>query len=219
VESACFARVLSGKGGKKAEQFFLGESILLAGDRGFSKPGLGERDCPRTGVDAVQACVQPLNFQGVSTMRHSYHPYIAFGIGLVLLGIAPDAKADVVVNVDVPISITLTIPCTGDVVTLTGPLHVLDTLTFDNTGGVHVKMHANPQGVSGEGTSGIKYQGTGVTQTEFNAKVGFEETFINRFDIIGQGGTQFKVHETAHVTVNANGTVTTSFDNFSIECD
>jgi hypothetical protein len=44
-------------------------------------------------------------------------------------------------------------------------------------------------------------------------------TFINRFDIIGQGtGNNFTVHETAHITFNADGTVTVNFDNFSVEC-
>ena len=64
-----------------------------------------------------------------------------------------------------------------------------------------------------------KYQGTGVTQDEFNAKVDMEETFINNFRIIGQGsGNNFLVHETFHVTINANGSVTAFLDNFSIDC-
>jgi hypothetical protein len=45
------------------------------------------------------------------------------------------------------------------------------------------------------------------------------ETFINRFDMIGQGqAPNFSVHETFHVTVNADGSVTSFHDNFSITC-
>jgi hypothetical protein len=74
--------------------------------------------------------------------------------------------------------------------------------------------------VSGNGlTTGLKYQATGVTQGEFSGKIGFESTFINRFDIIGQGpNNNFSVHETMHITVNANGTETSFFDNFGVEC-
>jgi len=80
--------------------------------------------------------------------------------------------------------------------------------------------HFQPQGISGIGqTTGDKYQGTGVTQDEFNATVGVEETFINNFRIIGQGsGNNLLVHETFHITINANGSVTAFLDNFSIDC-
>ena len=42
---------------------------------------------------------------------------------------------------------------------------------------------------------------------------------MNNFRIIGQGpGNNFLVHETFHVTINANGVVTATVDNFSVEC-
>jgi hypothetical protein len=68
-------------------------------------------------------------------------------------------------------------------------------------------------------TTGDKYQATGVTQDQFNAKVGVEETFINDFRIIGQGnGNNFLIHETFHITINANEIPTASVDNFSVDC-
>jgi len=78
----------------------------------------------------------------------------------------------------------------------------------------------NPQGVSGFSlTTGTKYQATGITRDNFSGRFGFEETFVNNFRIIGQGpGNNFLVHENFHITVNANGTVTSFHDNFSIEC-
>jgi hypothetical protein len=74
------------------------------------------------------------------------------------------------------------------VVFLTGNLHVLLRFTMDQAGGIHVASHFQPQGIIGVGqTTGDKYQATGVTQDQFNAKVGVEETFINNFRIIGPG--------------------------------
>jgi len=101
-----------------------------------------------------------------------------------------------------------------------GTLHMLFLTTIDNKGGFHSKFHFQPQGISGTGfTTGAKYQGTGVTQGTFNGKVGFEQTFVNNFKIIGQGpGNNFLIHENFHLTVNANGEVTASVDNFSVKC-
>jgi hypothetical protein len=134
------------------------------------------------------------------------------------------AQAEVTTNLEVPVNIGVFIPCAaggaGEVVFLTGDLHVLLRFTIDNVGGIHAGAHFQPQGVSGMGqTTGDKYQGTGVTQDEFNAKLGVEETFINNFHIIGQrNGNKFLVHETFHITINANGVVTAFVDNFSVDC-
>jgi hypothetical protein len=123
-----------------------------------------------------------------------------------------------------PVNISVFIPCAaggaGEVVDLSGNLHVVFAFTLDNNGGFHSKFHFQPQGISGTGlTTGDKYQGTGVTQGTSNGKVGFESTFVNNFKIIGQGpGNNFLVHQNFHITVNANGEVTAFVDNFSVEC-
>jgi hypothetical protein len=128
------------------------------------------------------------------------------------------------VNTTFPIDLIVFVPCAnggaGELIEVTGPLHDLFHMTTDNTGGIHVKVHDQPQGVSGVGlTTGDKYQATGVTQDEFTAVAGQEETFVNNFRMIGQGpGNNFLVHDNFHVTVNANGDVTASHDNFSIDC-
>src|SRR5215467_3765370 len=47
----------------------------------------------------------------------------------------------------------------------------------------------------------------------------FNTTLVNNFRIIGQGtGNNFLVHETFHITVNADGTMTAFVDNFSVDC-
>ena len=103
---------------------------------------------------------------------------------------------------------------------LSGSLHILFTTMIDDQGGFHTKFQNQPQGVSGTGfTTGDKYQATGETSGTFNGKVGFEQTFVNNFKVVGQGpGNNFMIHETFHITVNANGTLTVFLDKTSIEC-
>ena len=61
-----------------------------------------------------------------------------------------------------------------------------------------------------------------MTQDHFSGSLSngqFNQTFINNFRIIGQGpGNNFLVHENFHLTINANGDVTTVHDNFSVDC-
>jgi hypothetical protein len=135
-------------------------------------------------------------------------------------------NAAVQVNDRTDISLTVSIPCAaggaGEVVDLSGPLHTLITFTI-NGNKVSGFFHFQPQGISGTGeTTGEKYQATGVTQESFDQSMQNGQanmTFINNFRIIGQGpGNNFLVHETLHITINANGTATVFHDNFSIEC-
>jgi hypothetical protein len=150
---------------------------------------------------------------------------IICAVAALVISIMP-AKAAITDNESIPILLSVFIPCAaggaGEVVDLSGNLHVLITETI-NGNNVSGLMHFQPQGISGTGeTTGLKYQGTGITSTSF--KTSFQNgqanlTFINRFDIIGQGsGNNSTVHETAHFTFNANGTLTVFFDNFIFEC-
>lgn len=134
------------------------------------------------------------------------------------------AATTVTTNEQVPVTVFAFVPCAndgaGELVVLTGTLHVLTHVTIDDQGGLHVRQHFQPQGISGAGlTTGDTYRGTGVTQTEFNATAGTEQTSINNFRIIGQGPeNNLLVHSTFHVTVTPNGDVTTVADNASVEC-
>ena len=69
-------------------------------------------------------------------------------------------------------------------------------------------------------TSGAQYQATGITRSSENV-VGmpYNYTLVNNFRIIGQGaGNNFLLHETFHITVNANGELTAVADNYSVDC-
>jgi hypothetical protein len=92
---------------------------------------------------------------------------------------------------------------------------------LDGSGGAHVQVMHNPQGVSGVGlTTGAKYQGVGAfIQDESNVTVGEEHTSVANMRLIGQGpGNNLVIHSDFHITVLASGVVTSFHDNFSIDC-
>jgi hypothetical protein len=147
-------------------------------------------------------------------------------IAVALAVLAPPVQAAVVVNDSFEFNLEVFVPCAnggaGELVDLNGPLHNLITATI-NGNRVSGKVESQPQGISGVGeTTGDRYQGTGVTQSNFqrsfiNGQINL--TFVNNFRFIGQGpGNNFLVHEDLHLTIDANGDVTTFHDNFSIEC-
>jgi hypothetical protein len=165
----------------------------------------------------------------IQSLRIYRKPVTSLLIALAMMlasGVAwVEARATVFTdNVRVPFETIVFVPCAaggiGEEVYLSGSLHLLFRTTFDNRGGFHSKFHAQPQGLSGIGlTTGDKYQGTGVTQDNFNGRVGSTYTFVNNFWIIGQGsGNNLQIHENLHITVNANGEVTVFVDNFRVEC-
>jgi len=133
---------------------------------------------------------------------------------IVLLVCAP-IYAAVVTKTSFPVNIPV-LPCAaggvGEVVTMTGNLHVMMSVTV-NANNVSFDSHFQPQGISGTGSmTGDKYQGTGITRFNFNADVigfPFNTTLVNNFRIIGQGtGNDFLVHQSFHITVNSDGTMT-----------
>jgi hypothetical protein len=145
-------------------------------------------------------------------------------MALLMPGAASAAASASTVSFSFPVDLFVYVPCanggTGEYVELTGSLHQVFTVTLNADGGVLMSSIVHPQGISGTGfTTGDKYQGTGETRSTFTSKVGYESMFVNNFKIIGQGpGNNFLIHETFHVTVNPNGTLTAYVDNFSVVC-
>ena len=137
------------------------------------------------------------------------------------LGFAPLSSDNVVVPEDIVTFVSCADQGQGELVFLSGNLHILFHLNISASGNVSFKDHFQPQGVSGSGqTTGDTYHGTGVTQDKNHfGQVGQAISFIDNFRIIGQGSNNnFTLHENFHVTVNANGTITTFVDNISADC-
>jgi hypothetical protein len=153
-----------------------------------------------------------------------------FGLALPLAGamvllVAGSGSAGVLVNVAVPFSAVVSVPCAnggvGEDVALEGFLHVLITETVDRNDVGHTTSHFQPLGISGTGlTTGDSYEATGITRDQVNGtEPPFEVTFVNNFRIIGQStGNNLLIHEIFHVTVSANGELTVFVDNLSAEC-
>lgn len=153
-------------------------------------------------------------------------PRVMICLVAVLSILVVPANAAVQVNDTTDISLSVFIPCAaggaGETVDLSGPLHTLISFTI-NGNNVNGYFHFQPQGISGIGEStGAKYQATGVTLESFKNSLQNGQanlTFVNNFRIIGQGpGNNYLVHETMHVTINADGTATVFHDNFSVDC-
>jgi hypothetical protein len=127
----------------------------------------------------------------------------------------------VIFNGNVQFDALIVIPSTGDVVHVSGPLHIVVDETVDSAGGIHFKEHFQPQGVSGvDLTTGAQYQATGVTQEQeiITANGAANLTFVNNFRLIGQGpNNNYTVHENTHITINANGDVTALIDNIKVD--
>ena len=125
-----------------------------------------------------------------------------------------------------PTNIGVFVPCAaggaGELVFLSGDLHSLFHVTVIGQRYVF-RQSTHPQGITGTGlTTGDQYRGTGVTGSVSSGSLTngqFSDTFVNNFRIIGEGpDNNLLIHETFHVTFNADGEFTTLVTNFSAEC-
>jgi hypothetical protein len=128
-------------------------------------------------------------------------------------------RAEAVQNHDVPLVSSIVNPCNGETVTITGNGHEVDRVTV-NGNTFHIGTHFDAGGVKGVGqTTGAKYSTNDVFNLDLNLAAGANETVGEDFHLIGQGQVpNFVLHTLFHITINANGDVTSSFDNVSAEC-
>ena len=147
---------------------------------------------------------------------------------LVVAGVATGVASAGVTQNDVNQTIPWSdfIPCAnggaGEDVSGTIDLHMLMTSTV-NGNNVSGKYHFQPQGSNLVGSvSGDTYQATGVYQGTFTGSLQngqFMATDVNNYRLVGQGaGNNLLIHEVSHITVNANGDTTVTFDNPSTGC-
>ncbi len=146
-------------------------------------------------------------------------------ISALVVGVSA-AQAAVDTNEVVTESFSQLVPCAnggiGETISGDVQLHVLITSTV-NRNRASGKFHFQPQGSTLVGeTTGDVYRATGVTQGSFSGSLAngqYSETFVNNFRMIGPGpGNNYLVHETFHITINANGDVTVERERISVEC-
>jgi len=123
---------------------------------------------------------------------------------LVAFALPARSYAAEVSNERMVFALTVTNPCTGDVVLLEGTIHFLITSTFDASGGGHFVVESNTQG-TGISASGARYILIATGEfVETPASVIGNFTLLNTFRILRQGGTtddDFTATELLHGTV------------------
>ena len=135
-----------------------------------------------------------------------------------LVLIAVTVMAAIVMNVDIPISGAMLNPCNGETLTYSGVDHSTARVVFDGAGGFHMTQHDNIH-LTATGDQGNSYEGNQEDTNEVNGRVGVENTFVLTLSAISKGSApNYEVHFLLHVTVNANGTVTSFVDHSTANC-
>jgi hypothetical protein len=109
--------------------------------------------------------------------------------------------------------------CTGEQVAITGTAQ--EILYFQETSdSFHFIDHINWQGVHGVGlTSGLRYQAINSVTFTHNIGKGESLTFTGTFMVVAQGlAPNLVAKAVLHLTVNANGEVTSDFTLGTFEC-
>ncbi len=132
------------------------------------------------------------------------------------------AQATVITsNTEVPIEFFNADSCTGDQVTINGTSHVLFHANGSPGGHGNEKLEINfaLQGVNA--ASGVKYvvNETVTATTESSADGAFVFNTVGHLNVVSQGGADNLLLRTEiHVTINANGELTSSKFVFTVEC-
>ncbi|HYE66636.1 MAG TPA: hypothetical protein VD966_13695 [Pyrinomonadaceae bacterium] len=106
--------------------------------------------------------------------------------------------------------------CTGEIVELSGTIHLVSQQQPDGS----IVGHFNYQQVRGVGlTSGVTYRVSTVDHFRLSAPFPSSITSVGSFHLISQGpGGNLLVHDLFRIAVNANGEITVSIDDLSLEC-
>jgi hypothetical protein len=116
-------------------------------------------------------------------------------------------------------SFTATNPCNGEIVIVSGTTHLEFVVVTDGVGGAHLEAHYNFQDVTGQGGLGNSYQVPTSVDELAEVYVGTAFTFVyqQRF-VSSSSADNFATTMLVHLTVNAEGTVTSSQTLMSATC-
>jgi len=104
---------------------------------------------------------------------------------------------------------------------LTGSLHVTFFVHRDNAGGIHVRAHANAQGVTVKKPTGSTCRGVGAVNVTANVGAtkgaASEGTAVANLGLVCPGREpNLRLHANLHITINANNQVTATVVNVHI---
>jgi hypothetical protein len=120
-----------------------------------------------------------------------------------------------------PFELDTDVPCTGDVVHVTGKLHFM-VHTVETSSG-HFQLHFSSS-ITGSGEGDVTGNTYHVTlkssEVRNDVPAGFEDTFIANTHVVSQGSApNLDAHTTTHFTLNANGVVTAQVSNITFSCE
>jgi hypothetical protein len=149
----------------------------------------------------------------------SHLPSLALLLGVLFafMSAAP-ASAATITTQNIPINTTLSNPCNGESVTLSGVAHEVSSVTIDGTGQFHLAAHFAGT-ITGTGSQGNMY--VGVLNEQFTRNGSIPGTFTHTFTtkLTSNGSApNFSSSILEHFTVSADGTTTVSFLNFTATC-
>jgi hypothetical protein len=130
------------------------------------------------------------------------------------------------VNLTIPSQFAIQDRCAGgrfgEIIVFQGDQHLVFSQTSTANGHLSTMLHWNAEGITGIGQyTGFTYRALGVSSDHSVASATFPytDTFINNYHVIGQGSaTNGDLHETVHVTVDANGDVTAWVTDYNFDC-
>jgi hypothetical protein len=150
-------------------------------------------------------------------LRRPAFVFAALIVGSVLIS-GTAATADPGVSTTTPFAFTGTNPCTGEFFTGTGNLHLLITDNISSSGMIQYHLEASLSGLQAETVTGKKYvvvDEEDQTDTFDTDGTPAHETVEHTLQFIrsGEDGSllvndDYFEHFLAHITANANGTVT-----------
>jgi hypothetical protein len=155
-------------------------------------------------------------------MKSTIKLLVASAAAIILCGwqTSAFAAASTVTTVaNFPVSFEVT-GCNGDTVTLTGSLNLLAHVSQSNSGNFNLEVNTDSQGLSGTGVpSGTQYQANTNSHVMLNVAAGETSTTTDKFVLIAKGKNPDLITTmTMHYTINAEGTLTASVENFSVKC-
>ncbi len=112
--------------------------------------------------------------------------------------------------------------CGGEDIAVTGTYHPVTAVTSDGRGGFHLMVHYNIEAKGTSETTGAQYvvhQRVNFTLNSPATTLGNEQTRTDMFSLIGQGSAPNEVMTgVVHITVDANGRVTSLVDQLRLKC-
>jgi hypothetical protein len=145
--------------------------------------------------------------------------------GLITFGLAGAGDGAIAEQTPVPVGFAVFVPCAadgaGELVSLSGTLHVTTQTVQRSATQWVTTSHINPQGVVGIGEiTGDTYRGTGHTgSTVVSATAGERITQTNSFRLVAPGpDNNLLAHTSWHMTTQADGSVVAQVDNVSLTC-